>query len=272
MAAPGCGSTPARSRHDRPPLSRRPTTTVPSGVASTARGAGVGVALAVVAALAATGSSRWAVGEPAARRVRVRCSTPWSQRRSSSKDALCTGVVLPGRPPPCSRGGRQPRPHHSGGDDGDRGGSSDHRRQRRLRRRAAPRAPVGGQPDGAPPSGAARPGPGVPRPPGRVQRCSWAGRFVASLRAVMPALAAAAGMRYGWSLAINAAGGIVWGAGWCCSATRPAPPVPLSSALRDEASPSPSPVASSLPCGVADRVPSGRAPPQEDADSDGPDV
>jgi hypothetical protein len=31
-------------------------------------------------------------------------------------------------------------------------------------------------------------------------------------------------------------------------------------------------VSSSMPWGVADRVQSGRAPPQEDAHSDGPDV
>ena len=36
------------------------------------------------------------------------------------------------------------------------------------------------------------------------------GRLVASFRAVMPALAGTAGMRYRRSLAFNAAGGIVW--------------------------------------------------------------
>ena len=39
------------------------------------------------------------------------------------------------------------------------------------------------------------------------------GRFVAFFRAVMPALAGTAGMRYPKFLAYNAAGGIVWGAG-----------------------------------------------------------
>ena len=39
------------------------------------------------------------------------------------------------------------------------------------------------------------------------------GRFVAFFRAVMPALAGTAGMRYSRFLAFNAAGGIVWGAG-----------------------------------------------------------
>ena len=39
------------------------------------------------------------------------------------------------------------------------------------------------------------------------------GRFVAFFRAVMPALAGTAGMRYRRFLAFNAAGGIVWGAG-----------------------------------------------------------
>jgi membrane protein DedA with SNARE-associated domain len=39
------------------------------------------------------------------------------------------------------------------------------------------------------------------------------GRFVAFLRAVMPALAGTAGMRYRRFLAFNAAGGIVWGTG-----------------------------------------------------------
>jgi len=39
------------------------------------------------------------------------------------------------------------------------------------------------------------------------------GRFVAFLRAVMPALAGTAGMRYPRFLAFNAGGGIVWGAG-----------------------------------------------------------
>jgi membrane protein DedA with SNARE-associated domain len=39
------------------------------------------------------------------------------------------------------------------------------------------------------------------------------GRFVAFFRAVMPALAGTAGMRYPRFLAFNAAGGIVWGAG-----------------------------------------------------------
>ena len=39
------------------------------------------------------------------------------------------------------------------------------------------------------------------------------GRFVAFFRAVMPALAGTAGMRYPRFLVFNAAGGIVWGAG-----------------------------------------------------------
>ena len=39
------------------------------------------------------------------------------------------------------------------------------------------------------------------------------GRFVAFFRAVMPALAGTAGMRYPKFLAYNAAGGVVWGAG-----------------------------------------------------------
>ena len=39
------------------------------------------------------------------------------------------------------------------------------------------------------------------------------GRFVAFFRAVMPALAGTAGMRYRRFLAFNAAGGIVWGTG-----------------------------------------------------------
>jgi membrane-associated protein len=39
------------------------------------------------------------------------------------------------------------------------------------------------------------------------------GRFVAFFRAVMPALAGTAGMRYLRFLAFNAAGGIIWGAG-----------------------------------------------------------
>ena len=56
------------------------------------------------------------------------------------------------------------------------------------------------------------------------------GRFVAFFRAVMPALAGTAGMRYRRFLAFNAAGGIVWGPGWCCWATWPAPPTPPSSA------------------------------------------
>lgn len=50
-------------------------------------------------------------------------------------------------------------------------------------------------------------------PAGEVQRCSRAGRFVASFRAVMPALAGTAGMRYRRSLAVNTAGGIVWDTG-----------------------------------------------------------
>jgi membrane-associated protein len=48
------------------------------------------------------------------------------------------------------------------------------------------------------------------------RRGGWAvflGRFVAFFRAVMPALAGTAGMRYRRFLAFNAAGGIVWGAG-----------------------------------------------------------
>jgi membrane-associated protein len=40
------------------------------------------------------------------------------------------------------------------------------------------------------------------------------GRFVAFFRAVMPALAGTAGMRYPKFLAYNAAGGIVWGVGF----------------------------------------------------------
>ena len=40
------------------------------------------------------------------------------------------------------------------------------------------------------------------------------GRFVAFFRAVMPALAGTAGMRYPKFLAFNAAGGIVWGVGF----------------------------------------------------------
>jgi membrane-associated protein len=40
------------------------------------------------------------------------------------------------------------------------------------------------------------------------------GRFVAFFRAVMPALAGTAGMRYPRFLAYNAAGGIVWGVGF----------------------------------------------------------
>ena len=39
------------------------------------------------------------------------------------------------------------------------------------------------------------------------------GRFVAFFRAVMPALAGAAPMRYPKFLAFNAAGGLVWGSG-----------------------------------------------------------
>lgn len=39
------------------------------------------------------------------------------------------------------------------------------------------------------------------------------GRFVAFFRAVMPALAGTAGMRYPEFLASNAAGGVVWGSG-----------------------------------------------------------
>jgi membrane-associated protein len=39
------------------------------------------------------------------------------------------------------------------------------------------------------------------------------GRFVAFFRAVMPALAGTAGMRYRRFLMFNAAGGIVWGTG-----------------------------------------------------------
>jgi membrane-associated protein len=48
------------------------------------------------------------------------------------------------------------------------------------------------------------------------RRGGWAvflGRFVAFFRAVMPALAGTAGMRYRRFLAFNAAGGIVWGTG-----------------------------------------------------------
>ncbi|WP_198348124.1 DedA family protein [Plantactinospora sp. KBS50] len=52
-------------------------------------------------------------------------------------------------------------------------------------------------------------------------RAVFLGRFVAFFRAVMPALAGAAHMPYRRFLLWNAAGGLVWGSGWCWPATSP---------------------------------------------------